>query len=130
MPAIWDIFPEEQREKEMVTRVLPDGICDVSKVREILVIRDAHYALDWEDYAAVQDFYRKYPDFRVGAPYECYTTFLLSDPPECLVRWTWDGTESREDVEVLPRGLGQFSHGCAALLRGMPTDVLILAEND
>ena len=34
MPAIWDIFPEEQREKEMVTRVLPDGIYDVSKVRE------------------------------------------------------------------------------------------------
>ena len=133
MPDIWELFPEETREQERETRSLPDGIYDLTGVREVLVIQDMPYSMFLHNFLAVKEFAQKYPDFRVGIPYQCLTIVLLSDPPKPLAEWSWTGkalrTKTRGNFKVLP-GLGNLSRGAAVVLEGCPERILILAEND
>ena len=101
-------------------RGIGDGIHDVSEIKEIIELdMEGFYKVEKnaskEDQKRIVDFCNKYPDFRIGEAYQCYTVFLLSNPPKKFV-----GKQT---------GTG-FNYGSANLLEDCPAKLLILAQDD
>jgi len=96
-------------------RVLSNGIYDVTGIDVIL----AGNAKDESDLTDItKNFIKAHPDYAVASAYETYTTMILASKPKKITftNKTYIGSG--------------FDYGSTTILRDLPKDILILAENN